>query len=133
MKRFFADMNPTLRGFLIIAAITLAIVFLNPLAITFAVVWIIARILFVIAICYVIYRWWREHREEISLWSGRAKWTFYAGAFLILAEVVLASWPVSWLLGIALVRLALLAWLLGIVIAGYAMWVVWRDEHTYGL
>jgi hypothetical protein len=132
MKRFLADMNPTLRGFLIVAAIVLGIVFLQPVAITFAIVWLVAQILFVIAIGFLIYRWWREHRGEIDLWSGRAKWTFYAAWWVIVAELVLKSFVGTVLLGLYLDRVTLLAWLLGIAICAYAMWRVWTDEHTYG-
>jgi hypothetical protein len=131
MKRFFEDMNPTLRGFLIIGVIALAIASLYPLQIGFGIIFLIARILFFIAICFLVFRWWREHRSDIDLWSPRAKWTFYAGAWLIIAELLLASF-VGWLLGVALVGLTLLAWLLGIAIGGYSMWRVWQDEHTYG-
>jgi len=27
--------------------------------------------------------------------------------------------------------MTLVAWVLGIAICGYAMWRVWKDEHTY--
>jgi hypothetical protein len=128
MKRFFTEMNPTVRGFLIVAVIVAAIVALRPAAITFAIVWILAQILFLIAIGYLIYRWWREHRGEIDLWPGRAKWAFYAAAAVIVAEIVIAYAPI----GVTLKGVTFLAWLLGVAICAYTMWRIWRDEHTYG-
>ena len=128
MKRFFTEMNPLLRGFLIIGVIVVAIATLNPVAITFALVWTIAQILFVIAIGYVVYRWWRDNRNEIELWSSRSRWVFYAAAALILVELAIAALP--WVAVSS--GVGLLAWLLGIAICGYAMWRVWQDEHTYG-
>ncbi|MDX6514531.1 MAG: hypothetical protein QOH73_197 [Gaiellaceae bacterium] len=128
MKRFFADMNPTVRGFLISAAIVAAIVAFRPAAITFGIVWLLAQILFLIAIGYLIYRWWREHRGEIALWPGRAKWGFYAAAAVIAVELFIAYAPI----GANLSGLPFLAWILGIAICAYAMWRIWRDEHTYG-
>jgi len=131
MKRFFEDMNPTLRGFLIVAAVVVAIASISPLQIGFSVVFTIAQILFFVAICYLVYRWWREHRGEIDLWSTRAKWTFYGGAALVVVALALASF-VGVLLGISLAGIPLLAWILGVAIGCYAMWRVWQDEHTYG-
>ena len=132
MKRFFTEMNPTLRGFLIIAAIVAAIVSLRPAAITFAIVWTLAQILFLIAIAYFVYRWWREHRGEIGLWSRRAKWAFYAAWWLVVVELALASSLAQLLLGLDLRGMTLLAWLVGLAIGIYAMWRIWQDEHTYG-
>jgi hypothetical protein len=59
------------------------------------------------------------------------KWTFYAGAALVITELALASF-IGALLGVRLAGLPFLAWVLGIAIGGYAMWRVWQDEHTYG-
>jgi hypothetical protein len=131
MKRFFEDMNPTVRGFLIVGVIVLAIASIYPLQIGFAIVFAIAQFLFFIAICFLAYRWWREHRGEIDLWSARAKWTFYAAAVLVVVELALAS-LVGVLLGVRLAGIPLLAWFLGLAIGVYAMWRVWQDEHTYG-
>jgi hypothetical protein len=132
MKDFFTDMNPTLRGFLIIAAIVLAIVFIEPVALTFGIFLLILQILFVVAICYLVYRWWREHREEINVWSTRARLTFIVAFWVIVAESLLMPPIGSLLFGFYLAGLSLLAWVLGIAICGYAMWRVWTDEHTYG-
>jgi hypothetical protein len=131
MKRFFEDMNPTLRGFLIVAVVVVAIALLSPLQLGFSIVFTLAQILFFVAICFLVYRWWREHRGEIDLWSTRAKWTFYGGAALVVVELALASF-VGALLGLHLKGIPFLAWILGVAIGIYAMWRVWQDEHTYG-
>jgi hypothetical protein len=128
MKRFFAEMNPTLRGFLIIALIVVAVVTVYPLALTFAIVWKLAQIAFYIAIAFFIYRLWRDRWGDIETWSSRSKWVFHLAAVLIVVDLALIFPPVSFNLG----GLPLLAWLLGLVILGYAMWRVWQDEHTYG-
>jgi peptidoglycan/LPS O-acetylase OafA/YrhL len=128
MKDFFTEMNPAVRGFLIIGVIVVAIATLNPVAITFGLIWTIARILFVFAIGFLVYRWWRDNRSEIELWSTRSRRVFYAAAALILVELAIAAVPFL----IVLASISLLAWLLGIAICGYAMWRVWQDEHTYG-
>jgi hypothetical protein len=132
MKRFFEDMNPTVRGFLIVGVIVLAIAVSYPLQIGFFLIFRIAQILFFIAICFLVYRWWREHRGEIALWSPRAKWTFYAAAALVAIELTLASFVGRLVLGVNLAGIPLLAWFLGLAIGVYAMWRVWQDEHTYG-
>src|SRR3954452_21547599 len=132
MKRFFEDMNPTLRGFLIVAAVVVAIASLYPLQIGFSIIFTIAQILLFFAICFLVYRWWREHRGEIDLWSTRAKWTFYAGAALVVVELARASFIGALGLGIHLAGVPLLAWILGVAIGVYAMWRVWQDEHSYG-
>ena len=62
MKRFFLNMNPTVRGFLIILAITGVIVALS-LYQTLTALYLIARIAFFIAIAVFIFMVWRERRN----------------------------------------------------------------------
>jgi hypothetical protein len=128
MKRFFTDMNPALRGFLIIALIVVGIVTLNPLTVTFAIVWKLARIAFYIAIAFFVYKLWRDKWGDIEVWSERSKWVFHGAAVLIIVDIALILPPISFNLG----GVPLLSWLLGLAILGYAMYRVWRDEHTYG-
>jgi len=126
MKRFFADMNPTLRGLLIVAAIVLGIATLYPLQLTFAIVWMLAQIAFFIAIAVFLYMLWRDRWSDIEMWSERSKWVFHLAAVLIVLEIAVAvAVPVR------LSGMTLVAWVLGIAICGYAMWRVWKDEHTY--
>ena len=127
MKEFFTEMNPALRGFLIIGVIVVAIATLNPVAITFGHILTIAQILLHVAVAIVVKRWWRDNRSEIELWSTRARRFFYAAAAVIFCELAIAAVPFL----VTLRGMALLSWLVGIAICGYAMWRIWQDEHTY--
>jgi hypothetical protein len=120
---FFSRMNPTLRGFLIIAFIALVIVVLQLQA-TLAALLILARIAFILAIAVFIYLVWRERREEIGQWPMRAKVVFYGAAGLAVADLAL-----NWYAGAHGVEL--LAFLGVLALSGYAMYRTWRDQHTY--
>ena len=65
-------MNPTLRGFLVIALIAVVIVVLQ-LETTLTALFLLARIAFFLAIAYFIYLLWRDRGEEISMWSSRSR------------------------------------------------------------
>jgi hypothetical protein len=124
MGRFWSQLNPTIRGFLIIAAIALVIVVLQ-LQVTLLSLFLIARIAFFIAIAFFVYMLWRDRRGEIALWSPHAKLAFYGGAFVIVAALAIFFFAGA-------VGLDALALVLVIGIAGFAMWRAWRDQHTYG-
>jgi small-conductance mechanosensitive channel len=124
MRRFFADMNPTLRGFLIIVAIVLAVIVLNQQN-TVVSLLILARIAFFLAIAFFVYLLWRERRSDISTWPGRAQFAFYGGALLIVAA--LGMFFFSGISG----RNAL-AFFLILGLSAFSMFRVWRDQHTYG-
>ena len=124
MKRLWTDMNPTLRGFLIIGLIALTVVLLN-LYTALASLVVIARIAFLLAIAFFVYLVWRERREEISSWSGRARFAFYGGAAVIVTTI--AAFVIFGASGAAAA-----AGLLAIVLSGFAMFRVWRDQRTYG-
>jgi hypothetical protein len=115
--------NPTLRGFLIIAAVAgLIVVF--QLEQTLATLLLVARIVFLLAIVYFVYVIWRERREGISMWSARAQWVFYGAAFVAVADVGL-----YWYGGA--VGYQILAFVAVLALCGLAMWRTWRDQHTY--
>ena len=65
-------MNPTLRGFLIVALIALVVVVLN-LYVALASLFLIAQIAFFLAIAYFVYLLWRDRREDIETWPTRAQ------------------------------------------------------------
>jgi hypothetical protein len=123
--RGFRDMNPTLRGFLIIALIAVVIVVLQ-LEATLTALFLLAQIAFFLAIAYFVFLLWRDRREEISMWSARSRVVFYGSAVLLVVNVAsrfFVSLGGGW---------NLVVFLVVFVLAGFAMWRVWRDEHTYG-
>lgn len=123
MGKFFSD-RPTLRGFVIIGVIALAVVVLN-LYTTVVAIGMLLRIAFFLAIAFFVYLIWRDRRDEIRTWSTRERVVFYGAALLIVAALGSYFWrgsPGYELLGF-----------IGVVgCAGYAMFRVWRDRHSYG-
>ena len=124
MRRFFADMNPTLRGFLIIVVIVLAVILLNAQATVVSLI-LLARIAFFLAIAFFIYLLWRERRFEISTWAGHARLAFYGGALLIIVSIG------TFILTTVSGRNAL-AFFLTIGLSAFSMFRAWRDQHSYG-
>jgi uncharacterized membrane protein len=123
MKRFVADMNPMLRGFLLIALIALVIVVLQ-LQLTLVALFLIARIAFMLAIAFFVFLMWRERRDEISQWEKRPRVVFYGAAVVIVVAV--GAYVLHGAFG-----LDALAFVLVLAFSGFAMWRVWRDQHTY--
>ncbi|HZS24715.1 MAG TPA: hypothetical protein VFA30_06965 [Gaiellaceae bacterium] len=123
MGQFFSRMNPTLRGFLIIAAIAGVVVALQ-LEATVVALLILARIVFILAIAFFVFLMWRERREEISMWSRRARIVFYGAALLAVADL-----GVDWYGGAH--GYNLLPFVGVLALCGFAMWRTWRDQHTY--
>ena len=122
-------MNPTVRGFALILVIAAAITASGQAGdLGLDLVFLILRIAFVVVIALVLFRLWRSNREAISMWSTRSRVIFYGAAGLALvdlgAALLLASWPGS--------GLEALAFFFVLAACGFAMWRVWRDEHTYG-
>jgi hypothetical protein len=124
MRRFFADMNPMLRGFLLIALVALVIVVLQ-LQLTLVALFLIARIAFLLAIAFFLFLMWRERRSDIESWETRPRVVFYGAALLIVVDV--GAYALRGASG-----LDALAFVLVLALAGFAMWRVWRDQHTYG-
>lgn len=119
----FVRLNPTLRGFLIIAAIA-ALILVLRLEATLAVLFLVARIAFLIAIAFFIYFLWRERRSELSMWPVRAKWVFYGGAAVIIADLAAIFFlnetgPDA------------VAFVITLGLCTFAMWRTWKDQHTY--
>ena len=124
MRRFWADMNPTIRGFLVIGAIALTVVVLN-LYNVLASLAILVQIAFLLAITFFVFLVWRERREEISAWPMRAQLALYGAAILIVFDLLVFSfWGAS--------GLGAVAFLLVLGICGYAGFRAWRSQHTYG-
>jgi hypothetical protein len=115
--------NPTLRGFLIIAAIAAVIVALR-LEATLTALYILARIAFLLAIAFFVYLVWRERRSEIAEWPDRARNVFYGAAVLIVVDVA----AIIFARHSGLDAVAFVAVLATCV---FAMWRIWKDEHTF--
>ena len=124
MGRFWERLNPTVRGFLIIAAIALTVVVLNLYTVLISLA-ILLRIAFLLAIAFFVYLMWRERRDEIATWPGRARFALYGAALLIAFDLlVFGFWGAS--------GLGAVAFLLVLIICGYAGYRAWRSQHTYG-
>jgi hypothetical protein len=120
-------LNPTLRGFAIILLIAAAVTVLQLQTTLFSLL-LLVRIAFFLAIAFFLFLLWRDRREEIAMWGRRSRAVFYGAVALAVtnigAAILLASYPVGGLE--VLVFIAVLA------ACGYALWRIWRDEHTYG-
>ena len=123
--RFLRDMNPFVRGLLIVAAIAVVVVILQLQA-TLTALFLLAQIAFFLAIAFFVYLLWRERRSDIETWSSRAKLAFYGAA--ILAVVDLGAFFIDRPSG----RDAL-AFFVVLIICAFAMFRVWRDQHSYSL
>jgi hypothetical protein len=123
MRRFLSDMNPFLRGMLIVGVVALVIVVLQLYQTLFA-LQLLARVAFFLAVAFFIYLVWRERRGEIAMWSRRGQVVFYGAALLIIADL-----GTYFLLGAS--GPDALALLLVLGLAGFSMFRVWRDERTY--
>jgi hypothetical protein len=120
------SVSPSLRGFAILVLIA-AVVTALQIGAGLEVILLFLQILFLLAIAYVLFTLWRRRREEIGMWSRRSRLVFYGGAALVLADVGLAFSP--WFPDSGLDTIVFLAALVG---GAFAMWRVWRDEHSYG-
>jgi uncharacterized membrane protein len=124
MKGFWTDMNPTLRGFLIIGVIA-GVIYALSLQTTLLSLFLLVRIAFFLAIAFVLYLLWRDRvREDASMWPRRAQLSFYGGVGVILAALAVFFWRGA-------SGLDALAFVLVLGCCGFAMWRVWRDQHTY--
>ena len=123
MKRFFTEMNATLRGFLIIALIAGVVVVLS-LQSVLATVGGLLRIAFFLAIAFFLFLLWREKRGDIESWQDRSRNVFYAA-------IVLAVVDVGAFIGLRPSGRDALAFFLVLGACAYAAFRIWRTEHTY--
>jgi amino acid transporter len=123
VKRFFTEMNATLRGFLIIALIAGVVVVLS-LQSVLATVGGLLRIAFFLAIAFFLFLLWREKRDDIESWQDRSRNVFYAA-------IVLAVVDIGAFIGLRPNGQDALAFFLVLGACAYAAFRVWRQEHTY--
>ena len=122
LRRWFSD-HPTARGFLVIAAIALVVVVLS-LESTLTAIGGLLRIAFFLAIAFFLFLLWREKRGDIESWQDRSRNVFYAA-------IVLAVVDVGAFIGLGPSGPDALAFFLVLGACAYAVFRVWRDEHTY--
>ncbi len=123
MKRYLDD-HPTVRGFAIIALIAIVVVALSLQPTLAALFLLLARIAFFLAMAFFIYLIWRERRADIAVWPRRAYVAFYGAAL-----VAVVSFGYYVLNGASGPDAAAFLVILGA--CGYAMFRVWRDQHTF--
>jgi hypothetical protein len=125
VRRFWSDMNPTVRGFIVIVAIAAAIYALSLQA-TLVSLYMLVRIAFFLAIAFVLYLLWRDRvREDSSMWPRRAQVTFYGAVALVVVAFGVFFWEQP-------SGFDALAFVLVLGFCGFAGWRVWRDQHSYG-
>lgn len=120
------SLNPTVRGFLIILVVAAGVTALQ-LQVALDAVLIVLRVLFLIAIAFLLYTLWRNNRTDLETWPRRAQVVFYGASLLAVVDVAAAfvtDFPAGGLE--ALVFFAVLA------ACAFAMVRVWRDQHSYG-
>lgn len=121
--------NGTLRGFLIIVALAAAITAAGQAGdVGLELVFLILRIAFLVVIAIVIFRLWRSNREDISMWPLRSRVVFYGAGALALVDLAAATLLPEYPSG----GLEALVFFFVLAACAFAMWRVWRDEHTYG-
>jgi uncharacterized membrane protein YtjA (UPF0391 family) len=124
VKRFFSDMNATVRGFLLIALVAAVVVVLS-LDEVLATVGGLLRIVFFLAVAFFLFLLWRERRSDIETWEERNRRVFYAA-------IVLAVVDIGAFIGLRPSGPDALAFFLVLGACAYAAVRVWRDEHRYG-
>ena len=123
MKRFFAELNPLVRGLGIIALIAAVVVVLS-LEEVLATVGGLLKIAFFLAVAFFLFLLWRERRSDIEAWSERNRRVFYGA-------VVLAVVDLGAFFGLRPSGPDALAFFLVLGACGYAGYRTWRNEHTY--
>ena len=124
MRRWRA-LNPSLRGFVVLAVIAGVITAASgPGESALAVLFVLLRIAFLLALLWTAYTLWRNHRVEINTWSLRARVVFYAAALLLVVDLIVYFFR-------DVAGLDALAFFLVLGGCAYALWRVWRDQHTY--
>ncbi len=122
---FWHRLNPTVRGLVVVALVAVVIVVLRLQA-TLVALGLLVSIAFFLAIAFFVYLVWREHRGDIEAWPARARVVFYGAALLIVLDLA------RWWLNRNLSGLDALTFVAVLPICAFAMWRVWRDQHTYG-
>jgi hypothetical protein len=124
IRAFFAEMNPAVRGFLLIGLVAAVVVVLS-LEEVLATVGGLLRIAFFLAVAFFLFLLWRERRSDIETWSDRGRWVFYGA-------VVLAVVDIGAFVGLRPDGRDALAFFLVLGACAWAAVRTWRAEHRYG-
>ena len=115
--------NRFLRGIVLVALVSLAIVLLSLQSVLLTVGGLL-QVAFFLAIAFFLFLLWRERRSDIEAWSDLSRRTFYAA-------IVLAVLDVGALLGLSPRGGDAIAF---VAVLGCCIWAlvrVWRREHRY--
>ena len=123
VKRFFTEMNPLVRGLLIVALVAAVVVVLS-LEEVVATVGGLLSIAFFLAVAFFLFLLWRERRSDIESWGDRSRRVFYAA-------IILAVVDIGAFIGLSPNGRDALAFFLVLGACAYAAVRVWRDEHRY--
>jgi amino acid transporter len=115
--------SPFARGLAIVTVVSLVIVALS-LEESLVTASALMSVAFFLALAFFAFLLWRERRAEIEQWGGLSRWTFYgAVGTAILAIALFVGLGANGRESLVLV---------GVLVAcGYALFRVWRREHTY--
>jgi hypothetical protein len=122
MRRFIAELNPFVRGILLVALVALVVVVLS-LEEVLAAVGGLLRIAFFLAIAFFLFLLWKERRADLDTWSERGRRVFYAA-------VVLAVVDLGVFFGLGASGPNALAFLLVLAACAYVAVRVWRREQA---
>ena len=123
IRSFFTEMNPTLRGFLLIALVAAVVVVLS-LEETLATVGGLLRIAFFLAVAFFLFLLWRERRSDIEAWSDHSRRVFYSA-------IILAVVDIGAFIGLRPNGRDALAFFLVLGACAWAAVRSWRAEHRY--
>ena len=123
IKRFFTEMNPLVRGLLLVALVAAVVVVLS-LEEVVATVGGLLSIAFFLAVAFFLFLLWRERRGDIESWGDRSRRVFYAA-------IILAVVDIGAFIGLSPSGRDALAFFLVLGGCAYAAVRVWRDEHRY--
>ena len=115
--------NGFVRGLVIVAIVSLAIVLLS-LEESLVTAGALLRIAFFLAIAFFLFLLWRERRAEIDTWSDLSKRTFYGA-------ILLAVVAIGVFVGLGANGPEAVIFVVVLACCGWAIWRVWRREHTY--
>lgn len=115
--------NRLVRGLLVLALIA-GVITAAQLEATLSVVGGLVRIAFFLAIALFLFLLWRERRGDLEAWDDRNRKVFYAA-------IVLAVVDIGAVIGLSPSGLDAVVFFLVLAACGYAIYRVWRLEHTY--